>query len=738
MNKGKKYLKTISILALLVALVFIYQNCGDVKLKQATKSVDSRSLSVENPKPTYLKPPVPFEGIMRAAFFIDMSHSTVTTTCPDSVDEPNPFPAPGLNCINPDLGSDSKLRRFKIINKWLDQMEAYMTQNNIPADNFKAAVVPFSGGMSSRDLLEYPSYSTRFTNIAGVRTIIANLKKAQEDFGKTSGVATNNLMFTSVPAPKLERLHNFIQDEITALRSAQKLSQSRFEIVFFSDGVPNPRGKHIKEAIRRIWDYKKFRRVKYLDLNNPAGCRLYDYMPTSDGSKIINEAIDYSSTGLDCMNKYEDLVDRMVIGQGPYFPPYSSSCYTWADQLREPTRKCFEGLDEFDYDGTEDYYNYNSFMSKVNALWGSPVDNLVANIMYKIFSIYQLFQINSEAQFRFSFLRLDSDEASYKTPAEELDPEVNWIKKAKEIYKNQHRYVDKISDNPPFALFPGSGPSESYRLGQFYAFNINARVNSNYVLDVDSDGDGLFDIEEAQLGTNSSNPRTNGVCNDKIRFNANGCIQSSCDPQIDKDGDGLNECEEITLGTSDLDFDTDGDGVPDGIEVLYGLSPLQSDYNISSNPENTNLTNLRMGLMPFLRASQVAREFLINLRVDFYNYIQVRNNLGQLVQTPGYIVQLKNIRIVDTQSTSDNLPLYKSRAKLPVDLWQHHLQGGSHLMGENRIVYMGRVDNTQNPGDAYWIIKTNEFNFNSPPGTVNINFDNFNQISVLDPQGEIK
>lgn len=724
-----------------IAMVLVYQNCGDTKLKQLTKSVDSRSIAFEKPTPTYLKPPVPFDGVMRAAFFIDMSASTVTSPCPDSVDEPNPLPGSGINCENPELGSDSKLRRFKIISKWLDQMEAHMAQNNIPAENFKAAVIPFSGGSTADQLLSYGTYTTGFTSIANVRIAIKNLRDAQEKF------ATPNkpmFMYTSVPANKIEKMYDFIAREIDALKASvpvSKLPQSRFEVVFISDGVPKPRAKHAKETIRKIWDYKKFKRVKYVGyLADGSGCIIASCKYSSQTDcDIFAEPADYSATGLDCMGKYEGLVDNMVIGQGPYLPPFSNSCNEWERQIQEPIRLCFDALDDFKYD-TADRYPASpaSIMQVMATEWGSPIDNLVSNIMYRIFNIRQLFQVNTEAQFRFSFLRLDSDLLSYKTSAEELDPEVNWIIKAREVYK-QHRHADVRSDEPPFALFPGVGAAESFKLSQFYTFNINARINSNNALDIDSDGDGLFDSEEIQLGKNPNNPRSNGVCGDKVAFISSGCIQAGCDANIDKDGDSLNECEELTLGTSDLDFDTDGDAAPDSIEVIYGLRPLLSDYKQDSNTDGvTNLNNLRYGLSPFIYLSQVAAEYLINLKVDFYNYKLVTNALGQSVQTPGYIIQLKNVRVVNTQNSEDTLQLYKTRAKLPADLWSHRLIGGNHSAGVNRILFLGRVNSVQNPGDAYWIIKVNEYNFATPPSTVNIDLESFTQVPVLDPQGEIQ
>ena len=37
-------------------------------------------------------------------------------------------------------------------------------------------------------------------------------------------------------------------------------------------------------------------------------------------------------------------------------------------------------------------------------------------------------------------------------------------------------------------------------------------------------------------------------------------------PEMDSDGDGLNDSYEMELGFDPFDFDSDGDGIPDGIE----------------------------------------------------------------------------------------------------------------------------------------------------------------------------
>lgn len=75
----------------------------------------------------------------------------------------------------------------------------------------------------------------------------------------------------------------------------------------------------------------------------------------------------------------------------------------------------------------------------------------------------------------------------------------------------------------------------------------------------DSDGDGLSDEYELQIGTDPFNP--------------------------DTDGDGLTDGEEVNkYKTNPLNPDTDGGGINDGIEVKFGNNPLDPDDDILSIP----------------------------------------------------------------------------------------------------------------------------------------------------------
>jgi hypothetical protein len=91
----------------------------------------------------------------------------------------------------------------------------------------------------------------------------------------------------------------------------------------------------------------------------------------------------------------------------------------------------------------------------------------------------------------------------------------------------------------------------------------------------DSDGDGLTDLQELELGSNPFNPDSDG---DGIP-----------DGDEDADGDGLSNSLELAMGLNPLSVDSDGDGIADGdedydgdgltniAEIAAGTSPLLAD-----------------------------------------------------------------------------------------------------------------------------------------------------------------
>lgn len=110
---------------------------------------------------------------------------------------------------------------------------------------------------------------------------------------------------------------------------------------------------------------------------------------------------------------------------------------------------------------------------------------------------------------------------------------------------------------------------------------------------VDTDGDGLDDEREFKLGLDRTKTDSDGDgysdffeslrpgLFDPLTSQADRCraFSTKCPGQgpCDTDGDGLRDCEEAELGTDPELVDTDADGLPDGLEHRRGLDPLRDD-----------------------------------------------------------------------------------------------------------------------------------------------------------------
>jgi gliding motility-associated-like protein len=86
----------------------------------------------------------------------------------------------------------------------------------------------------------------------------------------------------------------------------------------------------------------------------------------------------------------------------------------------------------------------------------------------------------------------------------------------------------------------------------------------------DTDGDGIIDALESSIIDTDGD----GVMDELDPDNTNPCIPNANAGPCDQDGDGLTNSQENAAGTSPTNPDTDGDGLTDGAEVTNGSDPL--------------------------------------------------------------------------------------------------------------------------------------------------------------------
>lgn len=133
-------------------------------------------------------------------------------------------------------------------------------------------------------------------------------------------------------------------------------------------------------------------------------------------------------------------------------------------------------------------------------------------------------------------------------------------------------FIVGCGSNPLVADTDGDGISDGVEVNT-YGSNPKA---------TDSDTDGLSDAQEATLGTSLNNPDSDGdglldgweVANSFNPLSTPGSGESA----VDTDGDGLTNLQEQTAGSNPRNSDSDGDGLSDSAEYLtHHTNPLVAD-----------------------------------------------------------------------------------------------------------------------------------------------------------------
>ncbi len=232
-----------------------------------------------------------------------------------------------------------------------------------------------------------------------------------------------------------------------------------------------------------------------------------------------------------------------------------------------------------------------------------------------------------------------------------------------------------------------------FDLKAFFVHNENAVVmewEGEMVTLPDSDGDGLTDVEEQELGTDIFSADTDGdSLSDLVEVTVGSdptAAEQHDDPLPedfeDSDGDGLINLEEELLLTDPRRFDTDIDGIPDGLEVRYRTSPVladdRGDYDDDFHPNADEIwahTNPR-------EVEELARDEL--------SYHYETEELGRNGGTFCHSIVVENITLVPTLAED---PLDEGRNHIRLYLIDSPIDEpalmGNQSVGTIEVVYRG-------------------------------------------------
>ena len=179
----------------------------------------------------------------------------------------------------------------------------------------------------------------------------------------------------------------------------------------------------------------------------------------------------------------------------------------------------------------------------------------------------------------------DTEDAFPLDPAASVDTDSDglpddWNENATEeqiAASNLEVDTDDDNDSMPDALELeyGLNPLDPSDCPQWFCGSSKIYLYKAAIENADSDGDGLSNKREVELGTDRNNADSDGDgLSDGLEVDTYGT-----DPLVaDSDGDGLSDGDEVnTHGTEPLTVDTDGDSISDGEEVQDGLNPLNPD-----------------------------------------------------------------------------------------------------------------------------------------------------------------
>ncbi|MFZ3231876.1 MAG: hypothetical protein WA160_16840 [Pseudobdellovibrio sp.] len=740
--KQKKYL---AILFALCATIF-GQQCAKVQLNKL-EQIDLFS-SAENPY--RLAPPNEIDIIRRYVFMVDMSNSMVAGPCPQDVNEfgvwgasgygydpnkgyPKQPQMDGFDCIvdtnmaidrnlvlaqvtsntpayNPYSspyrtfkGNDFEGNRIETIQKWTDLL--FQDSSDAVLKNTKIMLVPVSGGDSQTALNK--DFMTKFK--LGLEATFVSLMDANET--KANAQTRINLMI----------------DWFRQVHESDKLlvsSNNIFRSMELKMGSTNP-GLIIPVVYNAISS----------DMRS-LGSRL-----TYADYQVI-----HLTDGLLTPNPYKSLQQLL---QG--YAPCASKCIFQANPSNDPkifaedSKKCHEearaSAAAAKASNTEPEV-CSALINKIIDTWGSPDDNTLEKYDFYLGLIQNLPNYFGAGTLRLDFVQVNKERAKkgYSASSFMFDRLKALFGQRSSEFGDYEILNDKVNLN----LVLAKTRNVSFKLTNLFIYNLNVRLNNMNQLQVDSDGDGLFD----DVDSNPTVARSNGYCLDSILVSAaygdrcrDMATTHSCDPNLDSDGDGLNECEEILLGINPYDFDTDGDGIPDSLEYIYGFNPLVNDSLLDSNSDGfINLIHFASGVGPNTDLRTLSQDKRVRYSMNYMGRESSTDRVWGTVWLDLYELIIKGLPVLKTLSVDSqtSVPIYTmrqlnsssrddSRIALQNQIWSSNANATT-----NTVVALARLVDKDRADRAFWRIHRALVPVTNTIGNGLLDLSQFRQIQVLD------
>jgi len=183
------------------------------------------------------------------------------------------------------------------------------------------------------------------------------------------------------------------------------------------------------------------------------------------------------------------------------------------------------------------------------------------------------------------------------------------------------------------------------RVKHLIVSNINARPTPDGPAP-DSDGDGLTDQQESEIGTSptSSDTDADGI-SDLVEVLVAldpfvVTLPSACEALelgADTDFDGLSDCDEVLLGTDPSLVDSDGDALPDRLELTLLTDYVVADAQLDSDGDGaSNGDEVQIHTDP--RSTDLAAHFDVGYRYDIVDEgLQTSEVLPELTQVTGVV-----------------------------------------------------------------------------------------------------